>query len=451
MPNICPAARQEKAQHTAPRACRVLDHTQPPSPAPSTRPDRRPSAGRAKAGQSPHKATGGDALAAPLGSARDFVGRSKGGPTPFQLQRYAATLTNHKGLSSCFWLLAFGKQGVDVKGVPAGDGFDKVRLAGLSVCGSHLCPCCGPRVANQRTDEIRHILDYVGQSPDIWPVMVTLTVAHKRSDRLAGLSRGMKAALRRWKQHRRYKAARPQIFGTVAAFEATHGANGWHPHHHVILFIRAPSFARALRVVAGLRKAWAASLEAEGLECGRAGFHATKADRAMRYLAKWDTASEVGQSHRKAGKQGGRSPAELLRDGYAGDKRAAALWAEWAAAMKGLSLLRFSPGLKKRAGLSPVSDEEAAEPKPEDLEVRIHQVDGGHWNAAKAGGLSRDKLKAEGRKGAEAIRAYVAECVARAAKTVPRRSDRQESGKPGDSPARQGGRRRGPTGGGSPP
>lgn len=423
------------------------DHHQSTIPAPR----RHPSKGARFGGQSSVQGDQGDASAAPLGSDKDFVGRSGDGPSQYQLQRYAATLTNHKGLSSCFWLMAFGALGVDVRGVPSGDGFDKTRLGGLAVCGSHLCPVCGPRVANQRTDEIRAVLDHVGLSPDIWPVMVTLTVAHKNGDKLAGLSQGIKSALRRWKQHRRYKAARPQIVGTVAAFEATHGRNGWHPHHHVILLVRGPSLRSAMRVIASLRDAWTVSLEAEGLSCGRAGFKATRADKAMRYLAKWDAASEAGQSHKKEGKQGGRSPAQLLRDAYAGDRRAAALWSEWAAAMKGRSLLRFSPGLRAWAGLSSVSDEQAAEPKPEDAERLIERIDGGHWEAAKAGGLSRDRLKAEGRKGRDAVRAYVADCVARVAKTVPRRSDRQESGKTGDSPTRKGGRRRSPTGGGTPP
>lgn len=424
----------------------------PPDTQPATPPaDRQPRRAASRKGQSHPIGGAGDASAAPLGSDKDFVGRSADGPSQYKLQRYAATLTNHKGLSSCFWLMAFGALGVDVRGVPAGDGFDKTRLGGLAVCGSHLCPVCGPRVANQRTDEIRAVLDHAGLSPDIWPVMVTLTVAHKNGDGLERLSHGIKSALRRWKQHRRYKAARPQIAGTVAAFEATHGRNGWHPHHHVILLVRAPSLSRAMRVVASLRAAWTVSLESEGLSCGRAGFKATRADKAMRYLAKWDVASEAGQSHRKEGKQGGRSPAQLLRDGYAGDRRAAALWAEWATAMKGRSLLRFSPGLRDWAGLSTVSDEEAAEPKAEDAERLIERIDGGDWEAAKAGGLSRDRLKAEGRKGRDAVRVYVADCVSRVGTTVPRRSDRQESGKTGGSPAREGGRRRSPTGGGTPP
>ena len=44
-----------------------------------------------------------------------------------------------------------------------------------------------------------------------------------------------------------------------------------------------------------------------------------------------------------------------------GDKRAGALFAEYAAAFKGRRQLVWSPGLKKRAGIDEVSDEQAAE------------------------------------------------------------------------------------------
>ena len=71
------------------------------------------------------------APAGALGSAKDFVSRS--GPSPYALQRFAATLTSHGGLSACFWLLAFGASGVAVKGRPDGAGFDKIRLGGLAV------------------------------------------------------------------------------------------------------------------------------------------------------------------------------------------------------------------------------------------------------------------------------------------------------------------------------
>lgn len=373
------------------------------------------------------------APAGALGSAKDFVGRS--GPSPYALQRFAATLTSHGGLSACFWLLAFGAAGVAVKGRPDGAGFDKIRLGGLAVCGSHLCPVCGPRVANKRADEVRAVLDEA-KAQMVWPIMTTLTAHHTRDDRLAPLLADMKTAQRMWRQHRAFKRLRPHLVGSISKSEETHGANGWHPHAHIILFVRAPSYVQALRKVAGLRKAWEASLEGVGRKCGRAGFQAQRAERAGRYVAKWDAASEMTQDAHKAGE--GRNPPALLRDAYAGDKRAAALWAEWAKAVKGRSVLRFSQGLRAWAGLDAVSDEEAATPEPGEAERLIDIIDGGKWQAAQAGGMSVDGVRSAARDGKAALRAYLAPLVAKGAQTIPRRSAHHKAGEAGDGQARNG-------------
>lgn len=373
------------------------------------------------------------AQAGALGSAKDFVSRS--GPSPYALQRFAATLTSHGGLSACFWLMAFGASGVAVKGRPDGEGFDKIRLGGLAVCGSHLCPVCGPRVANKRADEVRAVLDEA-RAQMVWPIMTTLTAHHTRDDRLSPLLADVKKAQQAWRRHRAFARLRPHLVGSISKSEETHGANGWHPHAHIILFVRAPSYIQALRKVAGLRKAWETSLEGVGRKCGRAGFQAQRAERAGRYVAKWDAASEMTQDAHKAGQ--GRNPPALLRDAYAGDKRAAALWAEWAKAVKGRSVLRFSQGLRAWAGLDAVSDEEAATPEPGEAERLIDIIDGGKWQAAQAGGMSVDGVRSAARDGKASLRAYLAPLVAKGAQTAPRRSARHEAGEAGGGQARHG-------------
>ena len=431
--NIWPSGPYEKPRRESLCACRVLDHTQTPAPTSCTTPPA--TVAPKAANQSGRKARNGQggASATPLGSAKDFVGRS--GPSPYALQRFAATLTSHGGLSACFWLMAFGASGVAVKGRPDGEGFDKIRLGGLAVCGSHLCPVCGPRVANKRADEVRAVLDEA-KAQMVWPIMTTLTAHHTRDDRLAPLLADMKEAQRLWRRHRAFSRLRPHLVGSISKSEETHGANGWHPHAHIILFVRAPSYVQALRKVAGLRKAWEASLESVGRKCGRAGFQAQRAERAGRYVAKWDAASEMTQDAHKAGQ--GRNPPALLRDAYAGDKRAAALWAEWAKAVKGRSVLRFSQGLRAWAGLDAVSDEEAATPEPGEAERLIDIIDGGKWQAAQAGGMSVDGVRSAARDGRAALRAYLAPLVAKGAQTAPRRSARHEAGEAGGGQARHG-------------
>lgn len=251
------------------------------------------------------------------------------------------------------------------------------------------------------------ILD-CAKAEGLHPVMLTLTTANSRGDALAPMADAQRRALRAWKNDRRYRDRKPAIVGVVSAFETTHGANGWHPHIHLVMLVKAPTMGRALRVIAGLRAPWVAAAKAQGLHAGRAGFKAHAGDRAADYVAKWDLADEVAMAPAKEAKEKGRTPGQLLRAAFDGDTEAAALWAEYARAMKGKSVLRFSPGLKERAGLLEVSDEEAAgqeEPRADLIDI----IEGDIWEEAKANGLDRDDLrraaKQDGRAG---IRAYLA-------------------------------------------
>lgn len=372
-------------------------------------------------------------------SYKDFVGRdvAENGPetapetqqkqaetrrplSRYRLQRFAAELApRHGGLRSCFWLLAMGAGAVSLKGQPQGDGtFDRPRLGNLTVCGSHMCPVCGPRLAETRTGEVEAVMGWAARQ-GLHAVFLTLTTANKPTDRLSHLADAQRRAMRRWKQHRAYKNRKAALAGIVSAFETTHGRNGWHPHMHLLLLVRAQTMGRALRLVAGLRAPWKAAAEAEGLTVGRAGFKAVAAAsdpaRVAGYFTKWNAASEMTRADKKQGKNKGRTPAQLLSDAYKGDDAAAVLWAEYAEAMKGKSVLRFSPGLKAAAGLLDMSDEDAATPAPDEAARLIDLIDGGLWNEARANGLDRNDLLRAAKKGRDAVRQYLIDLRAAAA------------------------------------
>jgi len=181
----------------------------------------------------------------------DFVGRP---PSRFRLQRYAASLTDHGGLAACFWRRLLPSNPVEVRGRLRSDGgADRPRLSGLVVCGSHLCPVCGPRLAKTRREELARVIAWAtGQG--LQPVFLTLTTSHQAGDDLAELLDCQRQALRAWRQHRAFRDAAKSFAGTVSAFEATYGRNGWHPHAHILLLVRARSMGKALRVVGGLRR-----------------------------------------------------------------------------------------------------------------------------------------------------------------------------------------------------
>jgi hypothetical protein len=363
-----------------------------------------------------------DANAASLGKApKDFVGRDGARKaTKYRLQRFAADLApTHGGLAICGWKMMPDTAGVAVRGKPGEDGgVEAVAFGHLAVCGSHLCPVCGPRVADTRRDEVAQVIAWaMGQG--LHPVMLTLTTANKMGQALAPMARAQKAALRAWKRDRRFKERRPSIAGIVSAFETTHGGNGWHPHIHLLLLIKAATMGRALRLVAGLRAPWVAAAKAEGLHAGRAGFKAHAGEKAAEYMAKWDLAHEIAAASAKKGRDKGKTPGQLLRAAYGGDKVAARLWAEYAAAMKGKSVLRFSPGLRDLAGILDVSDEQAAQEEGgegDGLREEVQRwplidiIEGDLWEEAKANGLDRDDLKRAAKEdGRAGIRAYLAE------------------------------------------
>ena len=241
-----------------------------------------------------------------------------------------------------------------------------------------------------------------------YPVLLTLTTSHQAGDDLAELLDRQRQALRSWRQHRAYRDAAKSIAGTISAFETTYGKHGWHPHAHILLFVRAPSMGRALRVVVSLRQAWRASAAGKGLHVGRSGFRAQAGEQASGYLVKWDTAAEVAGAWSKRGRQGAETPFGLLLRAYEGDSRAAVLWSEYAAVMKGRSVLRFSPGLRAAAGLGDVSDVDAATPRACDDESIVALISPSLWEAAKAAGLDRSALLSAARvEGGEGVRRYL--------------------------------------------
>ena len=87
--------------------------------------------------------------------------------------------------------------------------------------------------------------------------------------------------------------------------------------------------------------------------------------------------------------------------------------------MRGKSVLRFSPGLRAKAGVPDMSDQEAAgedgeaerpEEAPRDRAPLIDIIEGDLWEEAKANGLDRDDLKRAAKEdGRAGIRAYLAE------------------------------------------
>lgn len=288
-------------------------------------------------------------------------------------------------------------------GTPIGD--QPVRVKRDSDGGAHVsghetcasvwsCPVCAASIRNHRADEItRGLAEHLrrptraekkaGRKASGLPasrggaVLVTLTLPHQAGDRLAVTFGLVNAAFRAMQSGRAYAAEREAygILGYVRAAEVTHGANGWHPHLHLILVTAARLTAEACQVLAA---AWLARWNRYLTSCGwpaASDEHGVRFDLVRRdsaavavYVAKLqegdatkpprraNVAAEMTRADLKSGRGGSRVPFEILADfGSDGAADDLELWHEYQTATKGKSAVRWSRGL--RALLLPDEEE----------------------------------------------------------------------------------------------
>jgi replication protein len=248
------------------------------------------------------------------------------------------------------------------------DAEKRARLGGLITCGNvWLCPVCSQKISWKRKNEVNALLHWAREKDhDIQ--MLTLTTRHGLADELTEQLEALKGAKRRLQQRREWRALKKEMVGTITATEVTHGKNGWHTHFHIIVVSRTKIDLDALR------PAWLTCLEAYGLSGNERALQVQDASAVKEYLTKFGAAEELTLSQSKQGRKQSRTPWQLLSDSRKGDKRASALWVEFAKAFKGRRQLVWSNGLKKLAEIKETTDEQAAEDaaKSDFVEVR-------HW------------------------------------------------------------------------
>ena len=252
-----------------------------------------------------------------------------------------------------------------------GNGF-----AGLSTCGSvWVCPVCAAKVSRRRADEVAQAVQAAadrGYSASL----LTLTARHHRGQRLKEV---WNAVLKAWQSMLagRFAQTFRDVLGVkhwVRVVEVTHGANGWHPHLHVILIHDGRLTADQLE--SALWPRWFRALERQGMTAVQgAGLDVrSSSDAVSEYLVK-SLAAEVTAGHGKHGREGGRTPFQILRSvTETGDADDLALWHEWEAASRGRRQFGWSKGFRDWARLEPEqSDEQIAEEEPggEDSHERL--------------------------------------------------------------------------------
>lgn len=268
----------------------------------------------------------------------------------------------------------------------------KAFYRGLHVCGLRwVCPVCTAKRSEESRQELNAALA-VGRERGLIPVMMTLTARHHHKMTLADFWSKLGKAERELKKTRPWKKLNKEDLegGFAKAVEVTHSnRNGWHPHFHVVMLMRADDEIAALDMVEGLRTEWLHQLERVGLD-GKSlaaierAFHIRGAAEAGNYVAKWGAAEELALGSTKEAKGlKGRTPWQLLRDARTAEldkdrKRSAALWWEFIQTFKGVHQLRQSP--KFRELVAQYEPEETGEVEPEETEIYNFGKRSDEWN-----------------------------------------------------------------------
>lgn len=247
-------------------------------------------------------------------------------------------------VTTCGGYAGFGVEVYGQRGVMVANGRHGAFVRHAVTCGSiSACPVCAGKVARVRCDQVRDAVD-AHQEQGGTVAMLTLTHGHKLGE---ALKPHIQAQQKRWSAMKSGKAwgklcARTGLQGGVTAREVTHGASGWHPHLHVLLFF-APgtTTAQVYEFLQWVQKKWRALAEKSGFACSDQAQHfrlASSGKAAGDYLTKHGVEWEITHGHLKAAGRGGRSPWQMLEAGTAHDR---ALFVEFATAFKGVRMLTW--------------------------------------------------------------------------------------------------------------
>ena len=251
---------------------------------------------------------------------------------------------------------------------------------GLETCGSvWACPVCAVKITESRRADVKAVLEAHLASGGK-AAMFTLTIPHTRFQHVLDTRKAVAAGWKAVQQGVGWKAMKSQsgFVGSIRALEVTHGANGWHPHLHVVILFSSRLTNVNLNIFSdNLFKRWSRSIARLGFgTCSEKGFSVEEIwdpEGVSKYCQKWGVAEELTKAHLKTGKAGGRSPWQILADIQEHNRpQDRALFAEYSAAFKGARQLTWTNGLRDKYLDEPEQSDEDLSQEPEcaDVEAR---------------------------------------------------------------------------------
>ena len=291
-----------------------------------------------------------------LGNNRDFASRTqaRANKRRYQLQRTARELLpDNKGLHMCMRRTAHGVAYPTIE-----SNGERSRLVGVHRCKQGaVCPVCAPKIAMAHAKELAAATSAAYAKG--WRVLhITYTLSHHKGESLEKVLSSIANARRKFLSGRGFQSIKLAcgIEGAARSLEVTHGhVSGWHPHFHELLFVSGEpqtdlEHTLKTRWVEIVTKSGAFADYEHGLKLEEG--HAAISE----YLNKFgrlpmegghSVEMELSHGYSKKARKEGKTPFALLDSAYEGDDRDSALFVEYATAMRGKALIRWSKGLRK--------------------------------------------------------------------------------------------------------
>ena len=333
----------------------------------------------------------------------------------FHLQWIAANLLPKEGVRNCLRTPSNKNAGVLINKHKSGS----CSLGSVQTCKSvwH-CPCCASRISEVRRGEVEQAINYY-TSQGYCVAMVTQTIPHGIGDDLKDLLSSLSDARKRMTGYRAFKDLKRSlgVDGTIRSLEITHGANGWHPHIHELWFYKGGTGSKTHgsrkwevtdneSIFFMWRKAClAAGLSAPSLKHGiKVDHYNPKSSKLGEYITKWGMDCEMTKSSLKQGRNGSRSPWEILRSAEKLESDRS-LFRNYALSMKRQRQLFWSRGLKDLLLIQELTDDEIME-LGEEIE-ETYEVEPQFWWLTLQYGKRADLLRAAEKSGKKGIDEYL--------------------------------------------
>lgn len=262
----------------------------------------------------------------------------------------------------------------------------KAFYSGVRTCAAlWTCAHCAAKISERRRVELVAALE-AAKRLGLHVKLLTLTIPHGIGDDVKVIVQKLMGAWKRTTNGRAAKELRELLGlkGTIRAFEVTYGANGFHPHLHVLLFLDKPWSNSSVH--AAFSPLWQNACRLAGLPIP-SDAHGCRVDdgsKAAAYASKWGLESEMTKGHIKRGKKGGMTPFDFLRAVLADDPDAGkyrGLFKAYAEAFHGQRQLYWSNGLRALLELGKEATDEEVMAEQTEKAVMLADLSVDQWKA----------------------------------------------------------------------